>query len=267
MKLIVAAVQMNTDLADLARNGARAEAHIETAAKAGAKVVVIPELFNTGYRLDERYVDYAELIPGPTVEKLKTQAKQWDIFIAASIVEKDPVSSAIYDTAFLVGPDGLLGTYRKVHCWGKEPEFFTAGTAFPVFETPWGKIGLLICYDVGFPEAARSLVLDGANLILIPSAFGMPRLYAWELATRARALENGCFLVTANRIGVEKDSEFCGHSRVVDPQGTVLADAGLQETVIVTTIDLSEVGAQRIRIPYLRDRRPQYYHKVPLDLP
>jgi predicted amidohydrolase len=93
----------------------------------------------------------------------------------------------------------------------------------------------------------------------------MPRLYAWDLATRARALENGCFLVASNRIGSEKDSVFCGHSRIVDPQGTVIIDAGLQEAAILASIDLADISAQRQRIPYLVDRKPDVYRQVPLD--
>lgn len=261
MRLTVAAVQMNTRLADKIYNLTTVEGHIRTAVNAGAKMVVVPELFSTGYRLDEQYADFAEPIPGPTVEKMAALAQELDIFIAACIVEKDLSSPDIYDTAFLVSPKGLEGAYRKVHLWGKEPGFFARGTELPVFETPWGLTGMMICYDVGFPEAARSLVLAGANLILMPSAFGLPRLYAWELATRARALENGCFFVTANRIGIEKDSEFCGHSRIVDPQGTVIVDAGMNEAVIVATIDLAEVVVQRGRIPYLQDRYPRAYRQ------
>lgn len=265
MNLTLSVVQMDTVLADKAQNLAKAERLIRRAARAGAQLVIVPELFNTGYRLDERYAGFAEQIPGPTVEKLGTLAADENLFIAACIAEIDPASGAIFDTAFLVSPQGLLGRYRKVHRWGREPEFFTPGEAFPVFETPWGRVGLLICYDVGFPEAARSLALAGAELILVPSAFGLPRLYAWDLATRARALENGCFLAAANRIGSELDSTFCGHSRIVDPQGTVIVDAGLRELMLVATIDLSEVAAQRGRIPYLRDRLPEAYRSTALD--
>ncbi len=261
MNLTVSAVQMDTSLGDLESNILRAEQYIRKASQAGATMIVIPELFNTGYRLDERYSEFAETIPGPTVERLTSLAKSEDIYITGSITEKDVDSGQIFDTAFLVSPKGLDGRYRKIHLWGREPEFFSKGNDFPVFDTPWGQVGLMICYDVGFPEASRSLVLAGADIILIPSAFGMPRLYAWELATRARALENGCYLVAANRIGSEKDSIFCGHSRIVDPQGSILVDAGLQEGILLATIDLSEIDAQRKRIPYLRDRMPATYRQ------
>jgi predicted amidohydrolase len=261
MNLIVSAVQIDTSLGDKERNNLRAEQNIRKAAQAGANIIVIPELFNTGYRLDERYSEFAETIPGSTVERMAVLAKSEGVYIAGSITEQDPDSEKLYDTAFLVSPQGLEGRYRKIHLWGREPEFFSKGKEFPVFGTPWGQVGLIICYDVGFPEAARSLALAGADIILIPSAFGMPRFYAWDLATRARALENGCYLVASNRIGNEKDSVFCGHSRIVDPQGSILVDAGLQEGILLATIDMVEVAAQRTRIPYLRDRMPETYRQ------
>jgi predicted amidohydrolase len=259
MKLKVASIQFDTLLGSVPENLDKAERLIHNGLTSGAQLIVLPELFNTGYRLDDQYEQYAESIPGPSVERISAVAQKEKVYLVGCIAEKDPSTGNIFDTAFLTGPDGFIGAYRKIHLWGQEPEFFHTGPAFPVFPTPWCKIGLLICYDVGFPEAARCLALAGAEMILLPSAFGMPRLYAWDLATRSRALENGCYLVAANRIGREKDSEFCGHSRVVDPQGNVIVDATLQESVIVADVDISEVHQQRERIPYLRDRRPDLY--------
>jgi predicted amidohydrolase len=262
MDLKVASIQFDTCLGNVSHNWEKAEGFIRNVSKLGAQVVVLPELFNTGYRLDDLYQEFAEPIPGPTVNRITALSAEENIYIVGCIAEKDTALGSIFDTSFLTGPEGLLGVYRKIHLWGREPEFFTPGPAFSVFEIPWGKVGMLICYDVGFPEAARSLALAGVDMILMPSAFGMPRLYAWELATRSRALENGCFLVTANRIGIEKDTQFCGHSRVVDPQGNVVVDAGLDETIITARIDLDEVKRQRERIPYLADRRPDAYRSI-----
>lgn len=262
MKLTVAAIQFDPQIGSVEKNMDLAEEMIAEALVNGARLIVLPELFNTGYRLDEEYAHYAEKIPGPSVERITAYAKLEQVYMAGCIVEKDQQSGMIYDTAFLTGPNGLVGTYRKTHLWGAEGQYFSTGPAFPVFDTPIGKIGMLICYDIGFPEAARCLALAGAELILVPSAFGKPRSYAWELATRARALENGCFLVAANRIGKEKDSEFCGHSRVVDPQGMVIKDGGLEEVVIVTDLDPQDIERQRGRIPYFRDRRPDLYQLI-----
>ena len=259
MDLKVASIQFDTLLGSVPENLDKAERLIDDALASGAQLIVLPELFNTGYRLDDHYGQYAESIPGPSVERISAVAQREKIYLVGCIAEKDPSTGHIFDTAFLTGPEGFVGAYRKIHLWGQEPNYFHTGPVFPVFQTPWCKIGLLICYDVGFPEAARCLALAGAEMILLPSAFGMPRLYAWDLATRSRALENGCYLIAANRIGREKDSEFCGHSRVVDPQGNVIVDAGLQETVIAADVDISEVHQQRERIPYLRDRRPDLY--------
>ena len=169
-------------------------------------------------------------------------------------MERSVDRGVYYDTAFLVGPQGFIGKTRKVQFWHLEKLYFAVGNLErTVFDTKLCKIGIIICYEIGFPEIARNCAIKGADILVVVSAFGMPRLQNWDLLTRSRALENGCFLVAANRIGKEKDSEFCGHSRIVSPKGDVLVDAELKEAVIIEEINLEDISSQRAEVPYLRD--------------
>lgn len=250
----VAAVQMNCILGDLNANLQKAKALIDRAVEQGAKLIILPELFNTGYRVEERDVELAESIPGPTTDWMIEVARESNVYLAGAILETGRTNGLVHDTALLAGPEGLVGVYRKTHLWDVENTRFTKGEEFPVFETSLGKIGLQICYEVGFPEGARILSMKGADIIVYPSAFGEARLYAWDLATRSRALENGAFVVASNRTGTEKgETTFGGLSRIVDPRGNVLIEAQEEDDVIVSEIDLQQVIDQRRTIPYLRD--------------
>jgi len=261
MKVRVSAIQMDCKLGDVDSNLEKAEKLINEAVKDGAKLIVLPELFSTGYRLDEQYFDYAEKIPdGRTVKRIETIAKEKNVYIVGAIVEKSEVPGLIHDTAFVCGPSGFIGKYRKTHLWDKEKLYFTPGRDLNnVFDIGFCKIGIMICYEAGFPELARRAALNGAEVLVVVAAFGKPRLYAWDLMTKSRALENGCYLIASDRIGKEKDSEFCGHSRIVSPKGDVIKDAELDERILSEEIDLDEVYAQRRRIPYLRDYKKELY--------
>lgn len=249
-----AAIQMDCVLGDKDANMAKAIRLVQEAVDRGAELIVLPELFNTGYRVEERDRELAESIPGETIALLETICRRDRIHIAGSLLEKCNVSGIIYDTAFLVGPDGWIGSYRKTHLWDKENIRFAKGSSFPVFDLGFARLGLQICYEIGFPEGARSLTLQGADIIAIPSAFGKERDYAWDLASRARALENGVYLIASNRSGIERgETEFGGRSRIVDPAGHVLAEAKQPDEVVVAELDLEFIAVQRTRIPYLRD--------------
>lgn len=227
---------------------------IQEAADAGAKMIVVPELFNTGYRVEEKDMELAEEIPGPTTDFLERLAKQLDVYLIGTILEHSQSKGVVYDTAVIAGPEGFIGKYRKIHLWDTENARFAKGKEYPVFKTRYGKVGIQICYEVGFPEGARILTQKGANIIFYPSAFGKARLYAWDLATRSRALENGAYVVASNRTGTEKgETVFGGTSRIVAPNGSVLIEADKEDDVIITEIDLAQVVKQRREIPYLRD--------------
>jgi len=263
--LKVAAVQMDAVLGKPEANWETAEALVAGAASAGARVVVLPELFATGYRLDEDYGRYAETVPGPTTARLEAwcAGHKLEVVVGTVIEESSERGQAAARgapriTAVAVGRDGLLGAYGKMNLWDRERLYFEPGSGPVVCSTPVGPIGLLICYDLGFPEMARSLALLGADIVCAPAAFGAPRLYAWDLSTRSRALENGFFIIAANRVGQEKDSVFAGHSRIVAPDGGILAEIPLGAGAATAELNLEAIATQRAALPYLRDLRPEY---------
>lgn len=180
--------------------------------------------------------------------------KQHNVYLVGSMLERSKVRGVVYDTAVVVGPNGLIGSYQKNYLWQTENLRFAEGKDYQVFQLDFSTLGVQICYEIGFPEGARKLTLQGADILVYPSAFAKERSYAWDIATRARALENGLFVIAANRSGVEKDdTEFAGLSRIIDPQGKVLAEAENEYDVIIALIDLTKVEKQRKAIPYLRD--------------
>lgn len=250
----VAAVQMNCELGDKEANLKKTEQLVLEAVRQGAKLIVVPELFNTGYRVEESDLSLAEPIPGETTKWMSEISRLHNIYLIGSILERSVTDGLVYDTALVTGPEGLLGIYRKIHLWDAENVRFIKGEEFPVFDLGFARLGMQICYEVGFPEGARILTLQGADIVVYPSAFGKARYYAWDIATRSRALENGLYVIAANRTGTEKgETIFGGKSRIVDPQGTVLAEAEQEDEVIVADIDLQGIPLQRRTIPYLRD--------------
>ncbi len=220
----------------------------------GARLIVLPELFSTGYRTEEMDDQLAQSIPGQTSKWMQKLCENHDIVLVASILESGRAHGLIYDTALAVDANGVLGIYRKIHLWDMENLRFAKGQEFTNVNLGFARLGMQICYEVGFPEGARILTLKGADILAYPSAFGNARLYAWDVATRARALENGVYLIAANRSGKEKgETVFAGHSRIINPKGEVMAEATLENEVLVADIDLGFVARQRRELPYLRD--------------
>ncbi len=192
-----AAVQMNCVLGNKQKNIEMASSLVLKASEQGAKLVVLPELFNTGYRVEERDLELSEKIPGETTEWMKKISRTNNLFIVGAILERSDQKGIVYDTAVVVGPMGILGTYRKIHLWDQENLRFTKGQEFPVIDLGFARLGVQICYEIGFPEGVRILSLKGADIVAFPSAFAQERLYAWDIATRSRALENGIYVVAA----------------------------------------------------------------------
>lgn len=250
----VAAIQMNSILGNLQENHSRALELVKEAVEMGAKLIVLPELFNTGYRTEAMDDKLAQGIPGVTSDWMQELCKKYNIVLVASILERGVVQGLIYNTALSVNAGGVLGVYRKIHLWDLENLRFAKGHEFPLVDLGFVKLGMQVCYEVGFPEGARILALKGADILAYPSAFGKARLYAWDVATRARALENGVYVIAANRSGKEKgDTIFAGHSRIINPRGEVIVEATQENEVLTADIDLGFVCRQRRELPYLRD--------------
>jgi N-carbamoylputrescine amidase len=253
-------------------------ARIGEAAAAGAHVVCLPELFATRYPCqseDHRQFDQAEPIPGPTSEALAQAAGEHGVVIVGSVFERRD-AGVYHNTAVVFDADGRLsGRYRKMHVPDDplyyEKFYFAPGDlGFQSFATRFGRVGVCVCWDQWFPEAARLTALTGAQIIFYPTAigwiaeekeqFGASQHSAWETMMRSHAIANGLFVAAVNRTGVEDRLEFWGASFACDPNGKLLARAGhdTEETLLVEC-DLSQIDAVRTHWPFLRDRRIDAY--------
>lgn len=265
---------------DKAANLASMLATIESSAQQGADLVVFPEQCLQGYLpslvdYDLDHVTYqvanAETVPGgPSVLAVAEAAARLGVHVVFGMTERDErLAEVLYNSAVLVGPDGVVGSYRKVHQPGDEKHIYHPGEGFTVFETPLGRIGLLICYDMCFPESTRSLALSGADLLVLPTAWAVAdpdgpvaedrMVGTYDLFTRVRALENQTWFVGANLVGTLGDFTYPGGSRVVGPDGVVRADTGAVEGVALCTVDRAETVHARtvgyLGYSFLKDHR------------
>ncbi|XP_060090573.1 omega-amidase NIT2 [Heteronotia binoei] len=242
---------------------------VKTAAAQGAKLVVLPECFNSPYGT-QYFPEYAEKIPGESTQKLSEVAKECNIYlIGGSIPEED--AGKLYNTCTVFGPDGaMLAKHRKIHLFdinvpGKirfqESETLSPGNSFSVFDTPFCKIGLGICYDIRFAELAQIYAQKGCQLLVYPGAFNLTTGPAhWELLQRGRAVDNQVYVAAVSPARDEKASYVAwGHSTVVNPWGEVIAKAGTEETVIYAEIDLKKLIEVRQQIPILSQKRSDLY--------
>ncbi|MEH0109566.1 nitrilase family protein [Tersicoccus sp. MR15.9] len=274
--LSVAAVQfdMPVGMENKQANVDRTVTLINEAADAGARLIVLPELSNTGYSFATRAEAYehAEPVPGgPTCEAWTALARERDLYIAAGITEADGVH--LYDTAVLIGPDGYIGRYRKTHLWNREKLVFEPGNeGIPVFDTPIGRIGLLICWDIWFPEVARILATQGADVICSVNnwVFTPPPLFdetgkaMATYLTMAAAHQNSVYIVAADRVGEERGAKFLGCSVIAGLNGWPMGEVAgaTEETILYADIDV--VGGRSAVIwnelnDLPRDRRVDLY--------
>jgi predicted amidohydrolase len=263
----VAVAQMQPRLGENERNLDAGLTRLEEAVAAGAELLVLPECAIPGYMFGslEEAMPFAEEIPGPTTDALEAACRRLNTHVVCGLLERD--GDLLYNAAVLVGPDGLIGSYRKTHLpFLGVDRFTTPGDELAVFDTPLGRIGLEICYDLRFPEVTRALALRGADIVAHPTNFPMAAKVQTEVITLARAAENRIYLLTANRVGKERWGEFCGWSQIVDPFGKRLVEADeTEEKLLVADIDVEKARDKDYVIPgeyelYLfGDRRPGLY--------
>ena len=269
--------------ADPAANLQKTLALAEQAAQRGAKIICTQELFRSQYFCQSENHDnfkLAESIPGPSTEAFQKLARQYGVVIVASLFEKR-ASGLYHNTAVIIDADGsLLGIYRKMHIPDDplfyEKFYFTPGdTGFRAWQTKYGRIGVLVCWDQWYPEAARLTALQGAELLLYPTAigwhpsekaeYGVNQHGAWETIQRGHAVANGCYVAAINRVGHEAPVggdglEFWGQSFVAGTSGQILAKASVdKEEILLVPIDLGKVDVTRTHWPFLRDRRIDAY--------
>ena len=269
-----------------------AVAHIREAAKRGAQVICLPELFQTQYfcqREDLNLFDLAEPIPGPATERLGAVARELKVAIVASLFEKR-AAGVYHNTAAIIDADGALrGKYRKMHIPDDplyyEKYYFTPGDlGYQAFDTEAGRVGTLICWDQWYPEGARLTALKGANVLFYPTAigwhpaekaeFGKAQHDAWRTIQRAHAIANGVYVGVVNRVGMENGDvrgnaaagpglEFWGGSFLCDPFGVVIAEASHdKEEILIGEVDLARIEDVRRNWPFLRDRRIDTYAPI-----
>lgn len=232
---------------------------IEKAAAKGAQLVVFPEQILQGYLRDTlswhgetvkwQHAQAEIIAHSPSINTLHRCVKQHGIYAVFGMTERHPnYPDILFNSAVLLGPEGVIGTYRKVHQPGDEKHVYYPGNDFPVFDTPLGRIGMLICYDKVFPESTRELALKGADIMIMPTAWGYsgdgstgdadPMVDSYTLFGRTRALENQCWMIESNLCGHHGNLFYHGHSRIINPMGTVLADTGSDEGMAIATVDI-----------------------------
>lgn len=291
LKVSTAAINITRDKA---KNLEKFLKCIDEAADNGAKLLVLPEQALQGYLTsviamdlsgDEeknemrfQYVN-AEVVPeGPSVQAMIKKAQERDIYVCFGMTERDSeISSKTYNTAVLVGPEGYIGKYRKVHQPADEMQAYYAGHEFPVFDTAIGKLGMMICYDAWFPESGRELALGGAQIILKPTAtahsfpeHNLPEdlaYYSYDLNERATACNNSVYFISSNQIGICGVSDYFGHSNIIAPTGKIMETTGDEEKIVYYEIEDLEMDLFKGRsylagLNYMKDRRPSAYKLI-----
>ncbi|MFO7320624.1 MAG: carbon-nitrogen hydrolase family protein [Chloroflexota bacterium] len=272
-EVAVAVVQMKPRLGEMEENLVKMSEMIATiASRQKVDLIVFPELVTTGYELGLRFTELAQRIPGPTVNLIGQRANEYGVYVAFGMVSKERVESVLYNSAVLVGPDGeLLEVYNKVHLRGEERMAFREGYKLPVVGTEIGVIGLMIGYDLSFPEVARSLTLDGAQLLCVCANWEASALDEWKTFLRARAYENAVFIVGANRVGEDVTLTFGGESMIVGPRGQIYATMAGEtddetgepkEGFVIARIDLDEVRRYREEFQMIQNRQPTVYKSI-----
>ena len=251
----IACIQFEPKIGEVAANLDAIEERVRQAHGKGAQLIVLPELADSGYVFDsaEELADLARPIPdGASAQRLIALANQLDVYIVAGLAEA--AGGTYYNSAMLCGPDGYIGTYRKMHLWYRENLFFEKGDlGLPVFDTPLGKIGIAICYDGWFPETFRQLAMKGAEVICVPTNWVPmpdqdPQAEAMSnILHKAAAHSNGLFIACADRVGTERGQPFIGQSLILDATGWPLAGPASreEEDILYAEITPSEVPAKR----------------------
>ncbi len=239
--------------------------HVKQAKKQKADIIIFPEMSLTGYTVRDLTYELAEEIPGPSTEKIAELADKEDLYIIFGMPERSEKGEGIlHNTAVLIGPEGYVGKYRKMHLPThsvfEEKRYFRLGYEVPIFETNLGALGITICYDVFFPEMARILRLQGAKFIICISASPAVRKNFFEILTASRAIENTCFLAYVNLVGIENGLQFWGGSRLIGPNGHIITQSKYdEEDISFGTVNYSDIRPVEAFVPTLRDLRPELF--------
>ena len=244
----------------------------EIATKQRVDLIVFPELATTGFENGVHFTNLAQRVPGPVVNVLAQRAADYGVYILFGMPIKKKVESILYNGVVLVGPDGdIYGDYHKVHLKGDERLPFREGFKYRVFETGFGQLGVMIGWDLAYPEVARTLALEGAEVICCLANWEQTDMNRWRTLTAARAIENACYMVAVNRVGEDITLSYGGDTAIIDPYGEVIAsmydhvDEESQEPLdgfCVATIDLAKVRAAREETQCFQTRQPDTYRAL-----
>jgi predicted amidohydrolase len=271
-KTNIACAQIDCVLGDTEANREKVISSMRAAAERDAHLVIFPECALTGYAYNslEEAVPFAEEINGPSSEAIAAACQETGAYAIVGFIES--AGANFYNAAMLVGPEGVVGGYRKVHMpFIGIDRFLTPGDRpFQVFELPFGKVGVNICYDISFPEPARVLKLMGAELIALITNWPTAAWRSPQFVANTRALENHVFYAAVDRVGTERGWEFIGRSKVIDCNGDTLAEAGADaEELLVMSVELQEANNNRIvnvagayEVDRMKDRRPEFYDGI-----
>jgi len=261
--------QISCKVGDKESNIRKMEKIIIQAKEKGSDLIIFPELALTGYVCKDLVYELAESIPnGLSISQIIETAKRQNVHVIFGMIESSAKAAGVlHNTAVLVGPKGLIGKYQKMHLPThsvfEEKRYFRPGYQTPVFETDIGKIGLIICYDIFFPEITRMIRLKGAELIACISASPSVRRGYFEVLTVARAIENTVFLTYTNLVGIEDSLQFWGGSRIIAPNGQIMAQAKYdEEEILGAKINYSNMKQVEAFVPMLRDLRPELFNTL-----
>ncbi len=249
----VSLVQMNVRKGAPRTNWTTMQEYVLKAAQQGAQVVVFPELWDAGSAFDKGR-EIASSLSGGLFAQVVTLARQHNIHIFGSLYEKR--GTGVCNTIAVISPrNGVMGAYRKIHLFPlmQEDRWLLPGEAPLVIDLPWGRTGFAICYDLRFPELFRRYAAERAEIVFMPMAWPHPRQAHYRTLLRARAIENQCFMVAVNRVGLEEEGglHYFGHSSVIDPWGETVLEAGEVEGVFTVTVDMGQVARVRRELPAL----------------
>jgi predicted amidohydrolase len=256
-----ALIQMDIVLGDVEANRKKALAMMEQGLRSGAELFVLPEMWTTGYKLDQIH-KLGEPEDGPSVQMLRSFAQQHKVDVVGGSMAETR-GGKVYNTAYAINQNGdVIGKYSKIHLIGlmAEDKYISPGTSKSLFDLCFGKVGMIICYDLRFTELPRALALGGAQALFVPAEWPTVRGKHWLALNTARAIENQMFVIAVNRVGKDEGNVFFGNSLVINPWGEILAQGSEdKEEVIIADVDFASVADIRKRIPVFADRRPQYY--------
>lgn len=269
----IACVQMDCFLKDKQRNLTRIRERLAEAARNGAKVVVFPECALTGYGYDskEDAWPFAEPVPGPSVEAIAGDCREHQVWAVVGSLERVEAGGELFNVAVLVGPEGVVAAYRKIHLpfLGVDRYTTPGDRPFTVHDIGGLRIGMNICYDGGFPESARCLMLQGADLVVLPTNWPGGAMRVAKFVIQTRAMENHIYYAACNRVGDEAGFHFIGQSRIVDVNGDLMASCEEGETILYADIEPERArDKQIVNVPGLyelhrtRDRRPEMYGEI-----